>query len=160
KRLGRKSDGGDLFEGAAADVPVAFIIFDLLWLDRRSLLKTPLRERRERLGRLQLPRQVQRAEIVPAHSAAEIEQVFQQARRRLNAGLMIKDPERFYSPGGRGTFWFKLKKALATLAARKWTCPAIPPDQSDSARQKCRFPRHARLRAATRRATCKYAGRC
>src|SRR5881227_1082737 len=115
KRLGRKSDGGDLFEVAAADVPVAFIIFDLLWLDGRSLLKTPLRERRERLGRLQLPRQFQTAEIVPAHAAAEIEQVLQQARRRLNEGLMIKDPESFYSPGRRGMFWFKLKKELATL---------------------------------------------
>src|SRR6266513_2717245 len=115
KRLGRKSDGGDLFEGAAADVPVAFIIFDLLWLDGRSLLKTPLRERRERLGRFQLPRQFQKAEIVPARSAAEIEQVFQQARRRLNEGLMIKDPESFYLPGRRGLFWFKLKKELATL---------------------------------------------
>src|SRR5204863_4997956 len=83
--------------------------------DGRSLLKTPLRERRERLGRLQLPRQFQRAEIVPAHSAAEIEQVFQEARRRLNEGLMIKDPESFYTPGARGMFWFKLKKELATL---------------------------------------------
>src|SRR5436309_3452021 len=94
---------------------MAFIIFNLLWLDGRSLLKTPLRERRERLGRLQLPRQFQRAEIVPARSAAEIEQVFQQARRRLNEGLMIKDPESIYSPGRRGMFWFKLKKELATL---------------------------------------------
>src|SRR5437773_10932180 len=70
-------------------------------------------ERRDRLGPLQLPRQFQRAEIVPAHSAAEIEQVFQQARRRLNEGLMIKDPESFYSPG-RGMFWFKLKKEIDT----------------------------------------------
>src|SRR6266567_4470194 len=115
KRLGRKNDSADLFEGAAADVPVAFIIFDLLWFDGRSLLKIPLRERRERLGQLQLPRQFQRAEIVPARSAAEIEQVFQQARRRMNEGLMIKDSESFYSPGQRGMFWFKLKKELATL---------------------------------------------
>jgi DNA ligase-1 len=115
KRLGRKTDGADLFERAAADVPVAFIIFDLLWLNGRSLLKKPLRERRERLGRLQLPRQFQRAEVLPACSAAEIEQIFQQARRRLNEGLMIKDPESFYSPGRRGMFWFKLKKELATL---------------------------------------------
>ena len=43
KRLGRKTEGADLFAGAAADVPVAFIIFDLLWLNGRSLLKTPLR---------------------------------------------------------------------------------------------------------------------
>jgi ATP-dependent DNA ligase I len=115
KRLGRKNDVSDLFEGAAADVPVAFIIFDLLWLSGRSLLKTPLRRRREWLGGLRLPQQFQGAEVLPAHSAAEIEQIFQQARRRLNEGLMIKDPESFYLPGRRGMFWFKLKKELATL---------------------------------------------
>ena len=115
KRLGRKSDGVDLFEGTAADVPVAFIIFDILWLDGRSLLKMPLRERRETLGRLRLPRKFQRAELLPARSAANIEQIFQQARRRLNEGLMIKDPESSYLPGRRGMFWFKLKKELATL---------------------------------------------
>jgi DNA ligase-1 len=115
KRLGRKSDVADLFEAAAADVPVAFIIFDLLWLNGRSLLKTPLRQRREWLGGLRLPRQFQTAKVLPAHSATEIEEIFQQARRRLNEGLMIKDPESFYSPGRRGMFWFKLKKELATL---------------------------------------------
>ena len=115
RRLGRKNDGADLFEGAAADVPVAFIIFDLLWLNGRSLLKTPLRGRREQLGGVQLPRQFQIAQVLPAHSAAEIEQTFQRARRRLNEGLMIKDPESFYLPGTRGMFWFKLKKELATL---------------------------------------------
>src|SRR6266446_4956810 len=115
KRLGRKGDSANLFEGATANVPVALILFDLLWLDGRSLLRTPLRERREWLGRLQLPRRFQRAEVFPARSATEIEQIFQQARRRLNEGLMIKDPESCYSPGRRGMFWFKLKKELATL---------------------------------------------
>src|SRR5213078_3875052 len=62
-----------------------------------------------------LPSQFQIAKLTSAHSAAEIEQIFQQARRRLNEGLMIKDPESFYSPGRRGMFWFKLKKELATL---------------------------------------------
>ena len=115
KRLGRKTDGADLFDIASADVPVAFIAFDLLWLDGRSLLKAPLRERRALLRDLRLPPPFQIAKVFPAHSAAEIERVFQQARRRSNEGLMIKDPESFYSPGRRGLFWFKLKKELATL---------------------------------------------
>jgi DNA ligase-1 len=115
KRLGRKEGTPDLFTGAAADVPVAFVIFDLLWIDGRSLLKTPLRERREQLGKLILPPQFQRANVTPAHSAKEIEQIFQDARRRLNEGLMIKDAESFYLPGARGMFWFKLKRELATL---------------------------------------------
>ena len=115
KRLGRKHDTVDLFAGAAADVPVAFVIFDLLWVNGRSLLKTPLRERREQLGTLRLPRQFQKANVTPARSATEIEQIFQDARKRWNEGLMIKDPESLYLPGSRGMFWFKLKRELATL---------------------------------------------
>jgi len=115
KRLGRKSDGADLFARAAADVPVAFVMFDLLWLNGRSLLKTPLHERRRHLSKLRLPSHFQIARVMPAHSPAEIEQTFQQARQRLNEGLMIKDPKSFYLPGNRGMFWFKLKKELATL---------------------------------------------
>jgi DNA ligase 1 len=115
KRLGRKADTADLFAGAAADVPVAFVVFDLLWINGRSLLKTPLRERREQLATVVLPPQFQRAKVTPAHSATEIEQIFQDARRRLNEGLMIKDAGSFYLPGTRGLFWFKLKRELATL---------------------------------------------
>jgi len=96
-------------------VPVAFVIFDLLWLNGQSLLKTPLRERRQRLSSVQLAASFQIADVMPAHSAAEIEHTFQQARQRSNEGLMIKDPESFYLPGRRGLFWFKLKKELATL---------------------------------------------
>ena len=115
KRLGRKSDGEDLFARAAADVPVAFVAFDLLWLNGESLLRTSLRERRARLSELRLPPQFQIAKLISARSAAEIEQAFRQARRHLNEGLMIKDPESLYLPGTRGMFWFKLKKELATL---------------------------------------------
>jgi DNA ligase-1 len=115
KRLGRKDEGADLFSPASADVPVAFVAFDLLWLDGRSLLRRPLRERRELLRSLSLPPQFQVSEVFAAKSAAEIEQIFQQARRRLNEGIMIKDPESTYLPGRRGLFWFKLKKELATL---------------------------------------------
>ena len=115
KRLGRKFDSADLFDTASANVPVIFIAFDLLWLNSRSLLKTPLEERRSLLRDLKLPPQFQIAEVLPAHSADEIERRFQEARRRLNEGLMIKDPKSFYTPGARGMCWFKLKKELATL---------------------------------------------
>ncbi len=115
KRLGRKNESADLFAAPAADVPVVYVAFDLLWLNGRSLLRTPLRERRELLRGLTMPAQFQIAEVSPARSAEEIETAFQMARRRLNEGLMIKDPESQYTPGRRGLFWFKLKKELATL---------------------------------------------
>jgi len=115
RRLGRRTDGADLFASASADVPVAFVAFDLLWMNGRSLLKTPLRHRRKSLRALKLPSQFQIAEVLPAHSAEEIEKIFREARRRLNEGLMIKNPESRYTPGTRGMLWFKLKKELATL---------------------------------------------
>jgi DNA ligase 1 len=115
KRLGRKSESADLFAAPSADVPVIFVAFDLLWLDGHSLLRRPLRERRELLRRLTMPENFQVAEVSAAHSAREIESAFQEARRRLNEGLMIKDPQSNYTPGRRGLSWFKLKKELATL---------------------------------------------
>lgn len=115
KRLGRKHEGADLFATASADVPVVFVAFDLLRMNGESFLRRPLRERREALRSLKPPSGFQIAEVYPAHSANEIEAAFQQARRRFNEGLMVKDPESIYSPGRRGMFWFKLKKELATL---------------------------------------------
>src|SRR5438094_374897 len=115
KRLGRKTDALELFETSSADVPVIFVAFDLLFLDDRSLLRTALRERRDLLRGLKLPPKFQIASVVAAHSANEIESEFKRARLRLNEGLMVKNPQSFYSPGRRGMFWFKLKKELATL---------------------------------------------
>ena len=94
---------------------MVFVAFDLLWLNGRSLLKAPLRERRELLPQPNDAGAVPVAEISPARSAEEIEAAFQMARRRLNEGLMVKDPESQYTPGRRGMSWFKLKKELATL---------------------------------------------
>jgi DNA ligase-1 len=115
KRLGRKDEGPDLFASTSSDVPVVFIAFDILWLNGQSLLRTPLRSRREQMRELSLPAQFQNAEVFPAKSAVEIDRIFDQARARSNEGLMVKDPESLYSPGRRGLYWFKLKKELATL---------------------------------------------
>src|SRR5256886_3551233 len=71
KRLGRKTDAFDLFETSSADVPVIFVAFDLLFLDGRSLLRTPLRERRELLRGLKLPSKFQIASVGAEQSAHE-----------------------------------------------------------------------------------------
>lgn len=115
KRLGRKIYSADLFAAVSADVPVVFVVFDLLFLNGRSLLKTPLRQRRDLLRTLSLPPHFQLCQVVAASSAEAVEREFKNARLRSNEGLMIKDPESFYAPGRRGMFWFKLKKELATL---------------------------------------------
>lgn len=111
KRLGRTE--GDLFLGG--QIPVTCVVFDLLALDGRSLLPTPLSGRREILETLRLPAAFQTAVVRQARSAAEIDRVFTEARNRGNEGLMIKDPSSAYAPGRRGQAWIKYKKAFATL---------------------------------------------
>jgi DNA ligase-1 len=133
-RLGRK----DPDAGVQAEVPVAYVAFDLLAIGPRSstdafssasgngvsavipLLATPLAERRGRLEVLGLPTVAEGgrfalSHLVTAGSAAELDRIFGEARARRNEGLMVKDPHSGYSPGRRGQGWLKMKRALATL---------------------------------------------
>jgi DNA ligase-1 len=114
-RLGRINPSAELL----ANVPVVLVAFDLLHLDGRDLLETPLRERRGALEELRLPERTGErflySNLSTARSAREVDEQFDFARERRNEGLMVKDPGSVYQPGRRGLGWLKLKKALATL---------------------------------------------
>jgi DNA ligase-1 len=136
-RLGRKGPTADL----QAEVPVAYVAFDLLAIGPRSrggdesrngyhsagassalapLLGEPLVERRHRLESLGLPTVAEGgrfalSHLVTADSVEALNRVFDEARARRNEGLMVKDPGSSYLPGRRGLGWLKMKRALATL---------------------------------------------
>ena len=134
KRMGRKNVSQEIM----AEVPVACMIFDLLYLDGEVLLDEPLARRKELLAGLDLryplvkaPGQLVPLEVfeeeVHAESQEDGEQagsesashpldgMFIAARDRGNEGLMVKMPGSLYSPGKRGKAWLKVKRALATL---------------------------------------------
>ena len=50
-----------------------------------------------------------------ARGAVAVDTLFDNARARLNEGLIAKDPNSPYTPGRRGMSWLKLKKPLDTL---------------------------------------------
>lgn len=136
QRLGRKKVSAKLMQ----QVPVAFLVFDILYANGELLLESPLRERQGKLASylalprsavaLQPPGQVSfafeasdtaardlilRAPVSAAHTPEDLEQLFIAARARGNEGLMIKDPSSMYTPGRRGKSWLKMKRELATL---------------------------------------------
>ncbi len=120
KRLGRKAPPAALL----AEIPVAFVAFDVLASGPRNgatepLLELPLRARRAHLEGLGLveadPARFALSRLATAVSADDLESIFAGARARRNEGLMVKDPTSAYSPGRRGYGWLKMKKALATL---------------------------------------------
>ena len=140
KRLGRKQ----VSQRMIAEVPVAYVVFDVIYAGGELTLDKPLAERGLILDRVFAganrvsPRPVVnaqgsllfepeieeagaesgwiiRAPAMRADSPQQLEELFEQAMARGNEGLMIKDLESPYMPGRRGRWWLKLKRELATL---------------------------------------------
>jgi DNA ligase-1 len=111
RRLGRKKVSAEL----RAEVPVVLVVFDLLWLDGRTLLDEPLETRRRLLEGLALEHPFLLARVEEATGADHLDRIFAETRERGNEGLMVKDPLSPYTPGRRGLAWLKLKRPLATL---------------------------------------------
>ena len=138
KRLGRKQVSEKLMH----QVPVAYLVFDVLYAGGELLLERSLLEREKILDALlAAPRESQasprlssgqtqfefgrdpseshtrviRAPVFQVATPQELDQLFEAAQARGNEGLMIKDPESAYTPGRRGKSWLKLKRELATL---------------------------------------------
>jgi DNA ligase-1 len=137
QRLGRKK----VSEKLMRQVPVAYVVFDVLYAGGKLLIDRPLSERAAALDALLVKERRKRtrpasaapqakltfdeeeisatrmirAPVFRAASAAELDQLFEAAQTRGNEGLMIKDPESPYTPGRRGKSWLKLKRELATL---------------------------------------------
>jgi len=110
-RLGRKV----VDETLKREVPVALVIFDLLWVDGRAVLDEPLQERRRLLESLELEHPFLLARVEEATGPDDLDRIFAETRERGNEGLMVKDPNSPYTPGRRGLAWLKLKRPLATL---------------------------------------------
>ncbi len=110
-RLGRKKVDDEL----RREVPVVLVVFDLLWLDGRTLIDEPLTARRKLLEGLGLEPPFLLARLEEANGPDHLDRIFKETRDRGNEGLMVKDPVSPYTPGRRGLAWLKLKRPLATL---------------------------------------------
>jgi bifunctional non-homologous end joining protein LigD len=89
-----------------ADVPIAYEVFDLLYLDGRSLLDEPLEERKRLLReRLRGNDKVRYA----GHIEADGETLYESARKEGLEGVMAKRRDSRYEPGRRSHAWLKLK---------------------------------------------------
>jgi len=141
QRLGRKK----VSERMLREIPVAYLVFDVLYAGGELLIDRPLRERGRALDSLlaeknlnhrghrgaqgktgdqarftfdeeePLAAHIIRAPLFRATSSEQLEELFVAAQERGNEGLMIKDLDSAYTPGKRGKSWLKMKRELATL---------------------------------------------
>ena len=88
------------------DTPVAYMVFDLLHLDGRSLLDLPYTERREQLAALELEGESWRT---PAHHTGDGAALLEASRGQGLEGIVAKRLDSHYEPGRRNGAWLKIK---------------------------------------------------
>jgi bifunctional non-homologous end joining protein LigD len=91
--------------------PVAYLLFDLLWLDGRSLMGLEYLERRERL--LELGLQGERWQT-PAHHVGDGAAMLEASRAQGLEGIIAKRLDCPYTPGRRSPCWVKVKNVRQT----------------------------------------------
>jgi len=109
KRFRRKYD----IEKLARQIPLQLFLFDLIYLDGKSVVDLPLLERRALLAEIADPSLL--ADQTLSSDPDVLEKIYQSALEAGHEGLMIKNPASIYSPGKRGKNWLKIKPVMETL---------------------------------------------
>lgn len=97
---------------AAKDVPLKYFIFDILYLNGKSLIDKNLRERREILNKVIKKGNVMVVDnFIETDEFEKLEEYFEVAREKGLEGLIAKNPTDSYQAGARSYSWIKLKIA-------------------------------------------------
>lgn len=92
-------------------VPVALFLFDVLYLNGKSLLRTPLSGRKQLLAKHLSPDAAAGVgDFIETDDVTEVERYFQKAIARGAEGVVIKGASSPYQAGHRGWYWIKFKK--------------------------------------------------
>src|SRR5450432_58167 len=91
------------------DVPIYYVIFDLLYLNGRSIMNQPLSKRRKLLEELTLAGANWR--VSPA-IVGEGDAMIATAKRHRLEGIVAKKLDSIYEPGRRSPSWRKIKMVL------------------------------------------------
>ena len=109
KRFRRKYN----VEKLALQIPLHLFLFDLIYLDGKSVVDLPLTERRMLLEKIADPSIM--ADQILSDSPELAEKIYRQALDAGHEGLILKNPTSVYAPGKRGKNWLKIKPVMETL---------------------------------------------
>ena len=102
----------------AREAPVTYVVFDLLWLEGRSLLDAPYEERRAQLLELGLAGDRWQ---VPGHHVGDGDALLALSRAQGLEGIVAKRLDCPYTPGRRSSGWVKVKNVRrASLVIGGW----------------------------------------
>lgn len=116
KRFRRKYDVEEKILG----IPIQLNLFDIMYLNGKTLIDLPLIERRKALescveSSVEDSKSICVDKQVITGDLAIVEKIYREALNAGHEGLMIKNPNSAYSPGKRGKNWLKKKPLMDTL---------------------------------------------
>ena len=93
------------------ELPIELNIFDIIFYEGKSLIKTPFIERRKIIEKIikQVPFKIKLAEQIITESEEEAEKFYERALEEGQEGLMVKNLQAPYKPGARVGYAVKLK---------------------------------------------------
>jgi DNA ligase-1 len=100
-------------ERMVREVPLQLQLFDVLYLDGKSLIDESQSNRRLRLK--QIAGSIELTEHLLTDDPKAGEEFLDRSLRAGHEGLMAKDPGSPYTPGIRGKLWLKIKPVLEPL---------------------------------------------
>jgi DNA ligase-1 len=113
KRLRKKN----ITEQIMNEIPLAYVVYDIIYLNGEATIRKPLKERKEILSKISFREPINNAYPSIVNSEQRIIAMFKESRDMGHEGLVLKDPDSLYYPGRRGRYWIKLKKELDTVDA-------------------------------------------
>lgn len=112
RRLKRKYQINELSE----KIPLRLFLFDCLLVDGKSLIESPLKERRSiLLSSVKESEIVRIAENIVSNNPVDIKNFYNKSVSEGHEGIMVKDYNSQYQPGARGKKWLKIKRTMETL---------------------------------------------
>ncbi len=100
-------------EHTAEKIPIKLYLFDVLFLEGKSLIMLPYVDRRQELSRI--VDGLQLTDQLVTSSVDDAEKFLKQAMDAGHEGLIAKKPDSPYTPGIRGKRWLKIKPVLEPL---------------------------------------------
>lgn len=112
RRIKRKYDIDEM----AKEIPTITNLFDCVFLDGKSILKTPFKQRRKKLEKTVKPvKHMVLAEQLVTSDEKQAEKFYQEALDDKQEGVMMKNMDAAYQAGSRVGYMIKIKPIMESL---------------------------------------------
>ncbi|MBD3252228.1 ATP-dependent DNA ligase [Candidatus Pacearchaeota archaeon] len=107
QRIKRKYD----IDKMARELPIEINVFDIIYYNNKSLIKTPFKERRKIIEKIieKHPYKIRPSEAIITESVEKAENFYKKAIEDGEEGVMMKNLEAPYKPGSRVGYGIKIK---------------------------------------------------